>query len=116
MSFALVTGVQTCALPISVAAGHPIGLRYETHMSLPPLLRALRLPVIGAPLFIISVPDLVIAPCKAGVVGSFPALNARPHSLLHEWLHRIPEELAARSEERSVGQEGVGACRSQGQP
>src|SRR3546814_8285067 len=76
-------------------SGHPIGLRYETHMSLPPLLRALRLPVIGAPLFIISVPDLVIAQCKAGVVGSFPALNARPQSLLDEWLHRITEELAA---------------------
>ncbi len=64
-------------------------------MSLPPLLRALRLPVIGAPLFIISVPDLVIAQCKAGIVGSFPALNARPQSLLDEWLHRITEELAA---------------------
>src|SRR3546814_9841437 len=64
-------------------------------MSRPPLLRALRLPVIGAPLFIISVPDLVIAQCKAGVVGSFPALNARPQSLLDEWLHRITEELAA---------------------
>ncbi|RIA46569.1 nitronate monooxygenase [Hephaestia caeni] len=64
-------------------------------MSLPPLLRTLRLPVIGAPLFIISVPDLVIAQCKAGIVGSFPALNARPQSLLDEWLHRITEELAA---------------------
>ena len=55
----------------------------------------LRLPVIGAPLFIISGPDLVIAQCKAGIVGSFPALNARPQSLLDEWLHRITEELAA---------------------
>ncbi|MGN6270827.1 MAG: NAD(P)H-dependent flavin oxidoreductase [Sphingomonas sp.] len=55
----------------------------------------LRLPVIGAPLFIISVPDLVIAQCKAGIVGSFPALNARPQGLLDEWLHRITEELAA---------------------
>lgn len=70
-------------------------MRYETQMSLPPLLRTLRLPVIGAPLFIISVPDLVIAQCKAGIVGSFPALNARPQSLLDEWLHRITEELAA---------------------
>jgi nitronate monooxygenase len=51
--------------------------------------------VIGAPLFIISVPDLVIAQCKAGVVGSFPALNARPPELLNEWLAQIKEELAA---------------------
>jgi nitronate monooxygenase len=65
-------------------------------MSLPPILRdKLRLPVIGAPLFIVSNPDLVIAQCKAGIVGSFPALNARPASLLDEWLHRITEELAA---------------------
>ncbi len=64
-------------------------------MSLPPLFDRLRLPVIGAPLFIVSVPDLVIAQCKAGIVGSFPALNARPQSLLDEWLHRITEELAA---------------------
>ncbi len=55
----------------------------------------LRLPVIGSPLFIISNPDLVIAQCKAGIVGSFPALNARPESLLDEWLARITEELAA---------------------
>ena len=55
----------------------------------------LRLPVIGAPLFILSCPDLVIAQCKAGVVGSFPALNARPQGLLDEWLHRITEELSA---------------------
>ena len=64
-------------------------------MSLPPLFDRLRLPVIGAPLFIVSNPDLVIAQCKAGIVGSFPALNARPQSLLDEWLHRITEELAA---------------------
>src|SRR3954464_15344238 len=64
-------------------------------MSLPPLFDRLRLPAIGAPLFIISNPDLVIAQCKAGIVGSFPALNARPVSLLDEWLHRITEELAA---------------------
>ncbi|HEY0625241.1 MAG TPA: nitronate monooxygenase family protein [Allosphingosinicella sp.] len=64
-------------------------------MSLPPLFSRLRIPVIGAPLFIISNPDLVIAQCKAGIVGSFPALNARPQSLLDEWLHRITEELAA---------------------
>jgi nitronate monooxygenase len=64
-------------------------------MSLPPLFDRLRLPVIGAPLFIVSNPDLVIAQCKAGIVGSFPALNARPQGLLDEWLHRITEELAA---------------------
>ncbi len=65
-------------------------------MALPPVLRdRLRLPVIGSPLFIISNPDLVIAQCKAGIVGSFPALNARPVSLLDEWLHRITDELAA---------------------
>src|SRR6059058_2828909 len=65
-------------------------------MALPPVLRdRLRLPVIGAPLFIVSNPDLVIAQCKAGIVGSFPALNARPQSELDEWLHRISEELAA---------------------
>ena len=64
-------------------------------MALPPVLRdRLRLPVIGSPLFIISGPELVIAQCKAGVVGSFPALNARPASLLDEWLHQITEELA----------------------
>src|SRR6201991_166408 len=75
--------------------GQPFRLRYETRMALPPLFDRLRLPVIGSPLFIISVPDLVIAPCKAGIVGSFPALNARPQSQLDEWLHRITEELAA---------------------
>jgi nitronate monooxygenase len=64
-------------------------------MTLPSVLQRLRLPAIGAPLFIVSNPDLVIAQCKAGIVGSFPALNARPQSLLDEWLHRITEELAA---------------------
>jgi nitronate monooxygenase len=65
-------------------------------MSMPALFKGrLSLPVIGAPLFIISVPDLVIAQCKAGVVGSFPALNARPAALLDEWISRIKEELAA---------------------
>ena len=63
-------------------------------MSLPPIFDRLRLPIIGSPLFIVSGPDLVIAQCKAGIVGSFPALNARPQSLLDEWLHRITEELA----------------------
>jgi nitronate monooxygenase len=65
-------------------------------MALPPILRdRLRLPVIGSPLFIVSGPDLVIAQCKAGIVGSFPSLNARPVSQLDEWLARITEELAA---------------------
>ena len=65
-------------------------------MALPsPLFDRLRLPVIGSPLFIISGPELVIAQCKAGIVGSFPALNARPQGVLDEWLHQITEELAA---------------------
>ena len=65
-------------------------------MSMPALFKGrLSIPVIGSPLFIISGPELVIAQCKAGVVGSFPALNARPVALLDEWLHRIREELAA---------------------
>jgi nitronate monooxygenase len=62
-------------------------------MALPPVLQNLRIPVIASPLFIISNPDLVIAQCKAGVVGSFPALNARPGPVLHEWLDRISTEL-----------------------
>jgi len=65
-------------------------------MPIPSILeRRLSLPVIGAPLFIVSGPDLVIAQCKAGIVGSFPALNARPESMLDEWLSRITSELAA---------------------
>ncbi|ROH91780.1 nitronate monooxygenase [Stagnimonas aquatica] len=64
-------------------------------MALPAALQnKLRLPVIGSPLFIVSNPDLVIAQCKAGVVGSFPALNARPAAQLEEWLIRITSELA----------------------
>ncbi len=62
-------------------------------MALPDVLsRPLALPVVAAPMFISSVPDLVIAECQAGVVGSFPALNARPSSLLADWLDRIVEE------------------------
>ncbi len=64
-------------------------------MPLPAPFDRLRLPVIGSPLFIVSGPELVIAQCKAGIVGSFPALNARPSGVLDEWLHRITEELAA---------------------
>ncbi len=64
-------------------------------MFVPPLLQGrLRLPVIASPLFIISNPELVIAQCKAGVVGSFPALNARPESELAVWLRRIQDALA----------------------
>ena len=57
--------------------------------------QSLELPVICAPMFIISNPDLVIAQCKSGIIGSFPALNARPKELLDEWLTRIKSELAA---------------------
>jgi nitronate monooxygenase len=64
-------------------------------MTLPAILQNLRLPIVGSPLFIISGPELVIAQCKAGIVGSFPALNARPQAQLDEWLHRITEDLAA---------------------
>ncbi len=65
-------------------------------MALPPILtERLRLPVVASPLFIISHPALTLAQCKAGVVGSFPALNARPESQLDEWLAMITEDLAA---------------------
>lgn len=57
--------------------------------------KGLRLPAIASPMFIISNPDLVIAQCKAGIIGTFPALNARPQSMLAEWLERITTELAA---------------------
>jgi len=59
------------------------------------LLKQLRFPAIAAPMFILSQPELVIAQCKAGIVGSFPALNARPQALLDEWLHQIREALDA---------------------
>ena len=62
---------------------------------LPPLLQNLALPVIGSPLFIISHPQLVIAQCQAGIVGSMPALNARPAAQLDDWLAEITETLAA---------------------
>ncbi|MBL4793458.1 nitronate monooxygenase family protein [Citromicrobium bathyomarinum] len=64
-------------------------------MPLPAPFDRLRLPIIGSPMFIVSGPELVIAQCKAGIVGSFPALNARPSGVLDEWLHQITEELAA---------------------
>lgn len=64
-------------------------------MTVPAIFNRLRLPIIGSPLFIVSGPELVIAQCKAGIVGSFPALNARPQAQLDEWIHQITEELAA---------------------
>ena len=68
-------------------------------MALPPVLQnTLSLPLVAAPMFIISNPDLVIAQCKAGVVGSFPALNARPAAELEVWLQRITSELAAHNQ------------------
>jgi nitronate monooxygenase len=64
-------------------------------MSLPKILEGnLSVPVIGSPLFLVSGPELVIAQCKAGIVGSFPALNARPQHVLAEWIIRIKTELA----------------------
>lgn len=64
-------------------------------MALPESLKGkLRIPLIGAPMFIVSGPELVIAQCQAGIIGSFPALNARPQSMLGEWLNRIKDELA----------------------
>jgi len=62
---------------------------------IPAALQNLALPVIASPMFIVSYPDLVLAQCKAGIVGSFPALNARPAELLGEWLTQIEEELDA---------------------
>ena len=64
-------------------------------MALPPVFSRLRLPVVGAPLFIVSNPKLVIAQCTSGIVGSMPALNARPAAQLDEWLAEINESLAA---------------------
>src|SRR5260370_9587421 len=64
-------------------------------MALPALLRdSLTIPAVGAPLFIVSNPALVIEQCKAGIVGAFPALNARPKEMLETWLQRIISELA----------------------
>src|SRR5271155_3165567 len=68
----------------------------ERYMPIPEILQGrLRLPVIGAPMFIVSTPRLVLEQCKAGIVGSFPALNARPAAQLDDWLGQITEELAA---------------------
>ncbi len=68
-------------------------------MALPQALEgALRLPLIGAPMFIVSCPELVIAQCNAGIVGSFPALNARPQEMLSDWLKQIEDETGAYKE------------------
>ncbi len=64
-------------------------------MPLPAIFAPLRLPVIGSPMFIVSNPTLVIAQCTAGIVGAFPALNARPAEALEDWLRRITDALAA---------------------
>ena len=64
-------------------------------MALPSVLQNLTLPIVASPMFIVSYPELVAAQCKAGIVGSFPALNARPADLLDEWLTQMGEELAA---------------------
>ena len=63
-------------------------------MALPAILQELRLPVIGAPMFIVSGPELVIAQCKAGIVGAFPSLNARPQEMLGQWLKQIQREMS----------------------
>lgn len=66
----------------------------SVELALPPqLAERLSLPVIGSPMFIISQPDLVLAQCRAGVVGSFPSLNARPSGMLEQWLQRLTDEL-----------------------
>jgi nitronate monooxygenase len=67
-------------------------------MALPPVLQRLKLPVIGAPMFIAGNPKLVIEQCRAGIVGSFPALNARPQEALDQWLTEIELALAGRPE------------------
>jgi nitronate monooxygenase len=69
-------------------------MQLEQSMALPPIFDKLRLPAVGAPQFILANPDLVIAQCKGGIVGGFPALNARPQPVLDDWLHRIKDELA----------------------
>jgi nitronate monooxygenase len=73
-------------------------------MALPAILQHLTLPVVGSPMFIVSYPELVLAQCKAGIVGSFPALNARPAELLDEWLTQIQAALA---EHRAANPEAV---------
>lgn len=78
--------------------------RHPAPMPLPPLLRRLALPAIGAPLFIVSNPDLVIAQCRGGMVGAFPALNARPKQELDAWLARIRAALGPEDAPFAVNQ------------
>lgn len=73
---------------------------------IPSVLKNLRLPVIASPMFTVSYPELVLAQCKAGIVGSFPALNARQPELLDEWLSRLEEELEAHKESQPAIQPG----------
>ena len=73
---------------------------------IPKVLQNLRLPIISAPMFTVSYPELVIAQCKAGIVGSFPALNARPQELLDDWLSQIQEELAQYQKANPASQVG----------
>ena len=73
-------------------------------MPVPAIFDRLRLPVIGSPLFIVSNPDLVIAQCRAGIVGSFPALNARPAPVVEEWLRRLDGELGPQDAPYAVNQ------------
>src|SRR5205807_9082559 len=76
-----------------VPAAPALRCKGRDRMPLPAsLANSLELPVVGSPLFIVSGPELVIAQCKAGIVGSFPALNARPVEKLGEWLSRIENE------------------------
>jgi nitronate monooxygenase len=76
-------------------------------LALPPLLQHLTLPVVAAPMFIVSYPELVIAQCRAGIVGAFPALNARPAAQLDDWLSEIDERLApARARAIAPGEDG----------
>src|SRR4030042_2043127 len=93
-----------CAGSTSVDASILIALRRATRSPIPSILQdRLTLPAIGAPLFIVSVPELVIAQCKAGIVGPFPALNARPKERLEEWIVQIKTELAAYQKEHPNG-------------
>lgn len=88
--------VRNVTLAACGRASHSASTSMEEPM-LPPILQNLRIPVVASPMFIVSNPDLVIAQCKAGIVGSFPALNAREKDgdpiLLEAWLTRINEEL-----------------------
>ncbi len=72
----------------------------DSRHGIPAALQHLALPVIASPMFIVSYPELVLAQCKAGIVGSFPALNARPAELLDEWLTQIQARESRRTRRR----------------